>query len=60
MSSPNYLHGFAIESGREDPGVLGWALITGFILLIGGMMWMMASHRLPTYEIELEDDPPKP
>ena len=51
---------FATEAGREDPGVLGWALITGVVVLVGGMMWMMASHRLPAYEIEIEDeDPPK-
>ena len=52
---------FATETGREDPGVVGWAVITGVVLLVGGMMWLMASHRLPAYEIEIEDeDPPKP
>ena len=29
-------------------------------VIVGGMMWMMASHRLHAYEIELDDDePPK-
>lgn len=52
---------FATEGGREDPGMLGWALVTFVVVLVGGMLWMMASHRLPAYEIEFEDDdPPKP
>lgn len=49
---------FATDAGREDPGVLGWAVVTGVVALVGGMMWAMATHRLPAYEIEIEDDEP--
>lgn len=49
---------FATEAGREDPGILGWAMVTTVVVLVGGMIWMMATHRLPAYEIELEDDDP--
>lgn len=46
---------FVTESGREELGVVGWALMTIVFLLIGVMLWLMASGRLPAYVIEVDD-----
>lgn len=47
---------FGTEKGREDPGIMGWALITVMLLAVAGLLWAMASGRLPAYIIEEEDD----
>lgn len=47
---------FGRPEGREDLGVVGWLLFTVVALLIGVMIWLMASGRLPAYIIEVEDD----
>ena len=47
---------FGTDKGRQEIGVLGWALITVLLLGVGGLVWAMASGRLPAYIIEEEDD----
>jgi len=47
---------FYTDKGRQEIGVLGWALITALLLGVGGLIWAMASGKLPAYIIEEEDD----
>jgi hypothetical protein len=47
---------FCTDQGRQEIGIVGWALITGLLLGVGGLIWAMASGRLPAYIIEEEDD----
>jgi hypothetical protein len=47
---------FFTETGRQDPGVLAWALVTALFLAVGALLWAMASGKLPAYIIEEEDD----
>jgi hypothetical protein len=47
---------FGTDKGRQEIGVLGWALITVLLLGVGALIWAMASGRLPAYIIEEEDD----
>jgi hypothetical protein len=46
---------FGTASGREELGVVGWLGITLILVLVGVMLWLMASGRLPAYIIELEE-----
>jgi len=45
---------FATQARRM--GVAPWALVTALLVLVGGMIWMMSSGKLPAYIIEEEDD----
>lgn len=47
---------FATAKGREDLGVVGWLGVTLVIVLVGFMLWLMVSRRLPAYLIEIEED----
>ena len=47
---------FYTDTGRQEIGVVGWALISALLLGVGGLVWAMASGRLPAYIIEEEDD----
>jgi len=47
---------FCTEQGRQELGVLGWALITVLLLGVGGLIWAMAAGKLPAYIIEEDDD----
>lgn len=47
---------FFTDQGRQEIGVVGWALISALLLGVGGLIWAMASGRLPAYIIEEEDD----
>lgn len=47
---------FGPSSGRNDLGIMGWLGITLMLILIGGVIWLMASGKLPAYIIEQEDD----
>ena len=46
---------FGTASGREELGIVGWLGGTLVLLLVGVMLWLMASGRLPAYIIEVED-----
>ncbi|MEX1187454.1 MAG: hypothetical protein WEA80_12760 [Gemmatimonadaceae bacterium] len=52
---------FGTASGREELGVIGWLLMTLVFALVGTILGLMASGKLPAYIVELEDDdePPK-
>ena len=47
---------FGTEQGRQEIGVLAWALISVLLLGVGGLIWAMAAGKLPAYIIEEEDD----
>jgi hypothetical protein len=47
---------FGTARGREEMGVVGWALITALLLGVGALIWAMATGKLPAYIIEEEDD----
>lgn len=47
---------FYTEQGRAEMGVIGWLFLTVILLLIGGMLWLMSSGKLPAYEIEEDED----
>ncbi len=47
---------FATPGGGEELGMLEWLVITVVLLLVGGMIWLMSSGKLPAYIIELEDE----
>jgi hypothetical protein len=53
---------FATPSGRDELGVVGWAVATIVLALVGVMLWLMSTGRLPAYIIEIEDseEPRKP
>lgn len=51
---------FGTAEGRQDLGVLGWLGVTLFLLLLGVMLWLMGSGRLPAYIIEIEDTDDSP
>jgi type IV secretory pathway TrbF-like protein len=46
---------FGTPQGRQDPGVVGWLAVTVVVVLVGVMLWLMASRRLLAYIIEVED-----
>lgn len=46
---------FATPSGEEGLGTGGWLIFSAVIVLVGVMLWLMTSGRLPAYEIEIED-----
>lgn len=46
---------FFTAEGRAELGLVGWLLVTAILLVIGVMVWLMASGRLPAYIIEAED-----
>ena len=47
---------FGTPSGRDDLGIVGWLGITILLILVGGVIWLMASGKLPAYIIKQEDD----
>lgn len=47
---------FATPSGREELGIVGWLGVTLVLVLVGVMLWLMASGRLPAYVIEVVED----
>lgn len=49
---------FGTPRGREEVGVVGWALVTALLLGVGGLIWAMAAGKLPAYIIEEDDDRP--
>ena len=46
---------FGTPDGREELGLVGWAVVTVMLIGIGVMLWLMSSGRLPAYVIEVED-----
>ena len=44
---------FMTDTGRQDPGVLGWAVVTVVLILVVVLMWLMTG-RLPAYIIEMD------
>ena len=46
---------FGTASGRQEMGTTGWLILTAVIALVGVMLWLMGSQRLPAYIIEVED-----
>jgi hypothetical protein len=49
---------FGTDSPNEQLSVAGWAVMTVILLLVGVMLWLMSSGRLPAYIVEVEDDEP--
>lgn len=47
---------FGAESPTEQLSVAGWAVMTVIVLLVGLMLWLMSSGRLPAYIVEVEDE----
>ncbi len=47
---------FVWPGGREDLGLVGWVGVTVIVVLVGAMVWLMSSGRLPAYIIEESDD----
>lgn len=47
---------FGTPKGREEPGLIGWAAMTVLVVVIGVMLWLMASRKLPAYVLEVEDE----
>lgn|GEM_PF-951933 len=47
---------FVTPPGREELGIVGWLGVTLVLVLVGVMLWLMASGRLPAYVIEIEGD----
>lgn len=47
---------FGTPQGRSDFGLIGWIGMSIVILLVGVMIWLMASGRLPAYILEIEED----
>lgn len=47
---------FYTEEGRSEVGLVGWLLVSAMIVLIGVMIWLMSSGKLPAYIIEAPDD----
>lgn len=39
-------------TGQREMGNIGYAFFTLVLLGVGGMVWLMASGKLPAYEIE--------
>lgn len=48
---------FGTPVGRNDFGLIGWIGMSVVILLVGIMIWLMSSGRLPAYILEIEEDP---
>jgi hypothetical protein len=46
---------FVTPSGREGLGIVGWLGVTLVLVLVGVILWLMASGRLPAYVIEVDD-----
>ena len=46
---------FATPSGRDELGLVGWAVVTIVLALVGVMLWLMSTGKLPAYIIEIED-----
>lgn len=46
---------FGTPAGREELGVVGWAVVTVVLALVGVMLWLMGSGRLPAYILEVDD-----
>jgi hypothetical protein len=51
---------FGTPQGREEPGVLGWLVLTVIVGLVGAMIYLMASGRLPAYIIDMDDEDGRP
>jgi hypothetical protein len=51
---------FGTPQGRAEPGVLGWLVLTVILGLVGVMVYLMASGRLPAYIIDMDDDGGRP
>ncbi|HWP37937.1 MAG TPA: hypothetical protein VNL18_10340 [Gemmatimonadales bacterium] len=51
---------FGTPEGREEPGVLGWLVLTVIVVLVGVMVYLMASGRLPAYILDMDDDESRP
>jgi len=47
---------FGAESPNEQLSVAGWAVMTVILVLVGVMLWLMSSGRLPAYIVEVEDE----
>ncbi|MGH7544584.1 MAG: hypothetical protein ACREKI_00210 [Gemmatimonadota bacterium] len=47
---------FYTEQGRAEMGAVGWLVVTLVFLLIGAMLWLMSSRKLPAYLIEEDDE----
>ena len=46
---------FGTPSGRDELGLVGWIVITLVLALVGTMLWLMSTGRLPAYIVEIED-----
>jgi hypothetical protein len=46
---------FATQSGRDELGWFGWLCLTLVLSMVGAMLWLMGSGRLPAYIIEIDD-----
>ncbi len=46
---------FGATSPSEQLSVGGWAVMTVILVLVGVMLWLMASGRLPAYIVEVDD-----
>jgi uncharacterized membrane protein len=51
---------FGTPSGRAEVGLIGWLVVTVVLALVGTMLWLMSSGRLPAYVIEIEDGEESP
>ena len=47
---------FFSEEGRRELGLIGWGLMTALLAVVGGLVWAMASGKLPAYIIEEDDE----
>lgn len=47
---------FFTSQGRAEVGTIGWLVLSLVFALIGAMIWLMTSGKLPAYLIEDEDD----
>lgn len=46
---------FGTTEGQSELGLIGWLGVTGVLVLVGVMLWLMTSRRLPVYVIEIDD-----
>lgn len=47
---------FFTAQGKQELGVIGWAVTSVVLGAVGAMIWAMTSGKLPAYIVEEEDD----
>jgi hypothetical protein len=47
---------FFVPAEDRELDIVGWLAISGVLILVFVMIWLMSSGKLPAYEIEVDDD----